>query len=351
MFHFRFCSKKPMAAPSHYWPHFLFFFYMVLLAASQFVAWGQFVAPILGTSQQIAILGGAFIVILYSYIGGYRSVVLTDGIQFFLLIAAIICLLIFFFRIPAPFSSYDFHIFTDLHKHVLMTVSFTLAWVISPIVWQRIASAKSQKASRRGLFLSIIAIILLYSSVIFIAISIRSLPNPSLGHLINHALPQTAGILVFIGIAAAIMSTSDTAINLGALTLVKDILPGSISPQMIHYSQISTFITGGLAALVALRFDSIIKTLGLASEIMAEGLFIPGMVALFYKIRKPLAGLLSILAGGGFAMLVFLNAYGLSLPLPEWPDSLPYGLLLSLTGFIIGFLLDKSISAKKKKVQ
>jgi SSS family solute:Na+ symporter len=320
---------------------YLIFIYMVLLGASQFVAWGRFVSPILGTSQTTTILVGAFIVILYSYMGGYRSVVFTDGIQFFLLIVAIVCLMHFFINKPIPFSSDDFNIFSNLHEHMLMTLSFTLAWIISPIVWQRIASAKSREASRRGLTLSIMATILLYGSVILIAISLRSLSNPNLGHLIAHVLPQTTGILVFIGIAAAIMSTCDTAINLGALTLVKDILPGQSSRFLIHRSQISTLVAGSLSALIALKFDSIIHTLGLASEILAEGLFIPGMVALFFKIKKPLAGLFSIGAGGGFAILVFLNSCGLALALPKWPDSLTYGLLLSLTGFGVGFLLEK----------
>ena len=50
---------------------YLIFFYMVLLAASQFVAWGKFVGPIIDENYPIAIIIGALIVILYSYIGGY----------------------------------------------------------------------------------------------------------------------------------------------------------------------------------------------------------------------------------------------------------------------------------------
>lgn len=321
---------------------FLIFFYMVLLAASQFVAWERFVSPILGTGPETTILAGAFMVILYSAVGGYRSVVFTDGLQFFLLIAAIICLLLLFVETPIPFSSHDFKVFSNLREHALMTISFTLAWTISPIVWQRIASAGSKKSSRRGLMLSILGIILLYGAIILIAVSIRRMPDPNLGRLISDVLPRTAGILVFVGVASAIMSTCDTAINLGALTLVKDILGDSTPRNLIIRSRLSTLVAGALSALIALRFNSIIHTLGLSSEILAEGLFIPGMAALLFNVKKPLAGLLSVLAGGGFAILVFLNAYGLSLPLPRWPESLPYGLALSIAGFLIGLLLDRS---------
>jgi SSS family solute:Na+ symporter len=97
--------------------------------------------------------------------------------------------------------------------------------------------------------------------------------------------------------------------------------------------------SGLLAAVIALRFDSIIKTLGLASEIMAEGLFVPGMIALFCKRQLPLAGILSLVLGGGFSLLVFINAYGLNLPLPKWPYSLPFGVGLSIFGFLFGIIL------------
>ena len=148
-------------------------------------------------------------------------------------------------------------------------------------------------------------------------------------------------ILVFLGIAAAITSTAATAFNVGALTLVKDVIRIKHKNRTALYARMATFICGALAVLVALRFNSIIKTLGLASEIMAEGLFIPGIYMLFFKKKKPLAALLSLILGGGFSIVVFINAYGLSLPLPQWPESLPYGLGLSLLGFVIGYLLDK----------
>ncbi len=323
----------------------LIFFYMVLLTASQFVAWGKFVGPVIGENYSITIIFGALIVILYSYIGGYLSVVFTDGLQFFLLVSAIIVLLLYFFRTPLIFYPNDFHLLENIQRNGWMTISFTLAWIISPIVWQRIASARSSKTSRRGLFLSVMVFSLLYTAIILTAISVRAIPGASFEKLINHLLPQSAGILVFLGIAAAIMSTSDTAINLAALTLVRDILPLSSSHRTIGYSKAATVVAGIFAALIALKFNSIIKTLGLASEIMAEGLFIPGMAALLFKIKKPLAGLLSLLAGGIFAILVFLKAFGLALPVPQWPYSLPYGLLLSLLGFVTGCLLDKSSSA------
>jgi len=322
----------------------LIYFYMVLLAASQLVAWGKFMSYIFGENYQLAVLAGALIVILYSYLGGYLSVVFTDWIQFILLTCSLIYLILFFRNKPLHFKSTDFDFFNNMYFNLLMTISFTLAWVISPIVWQRIASARSVKASRRGLIMSVVAFSILYLIVILVGIYLREFPGREnlFGFFIKNWLPAGGSLLVFLGIAAAIMSTSDTALNISALTLVKDVFNIKNKSRIILYAKIGTFFSGLLAVLIALKLDSIIKTLGLASEIMAEGMFIPGMYALFFKKKQPMAALLSLVLGGGFSILVFLNAYAISLPLPQWPYSLPYGLGLSLLGFSLGYIIDKN---------
>ena len=143
---------KPVAA----FASFLIFFYMVVLAASQLVAWGKFVSAFIAENYEITVITGAVVVILYSYLGGYLSIVLTDGLQFLLLTLSLIYLVLFFkFKGSIlTFKSTDFSFFADSYRNLLMTVSFTLAWVISPIIWQRIASARSEKASKRGLVMS-----------------------------------------------------------------------------------------------------------------------------------------------------------------------------------------------------
>jgi hypothetical protein len=62
-----------------------------------------------------------------------------------------------------------------------------------------------------------------------------------------------------------------------------------------------------LAFLVATRFRSILAVLGLSSEIMAEGLFIPGIAMIWLRDKRPLAGGISLALGGGFAVAGFLS--------------------------------------------
>jgi len=53
--------------------------------------------------------------------------------------------------------------------------------------------------------------------------------------------------------------------------------------------------------------QSILKTLGLASEIMAEGFFIPGVAMFFLHKKRPAAGFLSLFLGGGYALKYSLS--------------------------------------------
>ena len=96
------------------------------------------------------------------------------------------------------------------------------------------------------------------------------------------------------------------------------------------------------AFLVATRFDDILKTLGLASKVMAEGLLIPGLAALFLKKKAPWRGLLGLVFGGGYAVVCFLEESGLGLfPVPAWPWSLPLGVGLGAAGFLAGLLVER----------
>jgi SSS family solute:Na+ symporter len=180
----------------------------------------------------------------------------------------------------------------------------------------------------------------------------KNLKNPVLSELISGKLGIILGSLLFVGLCAAIMSTMDTAINTGALTFTRDFYQRFFVPKemrnIVIVSRFATIFVGICAFLVATRFQSILKTLGLSSEIMAEGLFIPGVAMVFMKKSYPSGALLSLILGGGFSLINFLTEIRiLPLSLPTWPFSLPYGLALSASGFLIGITLEKTLFRKK----
>ena len=340
----------------------LIVWYMVVLAASQMVAVGNFLKSFLGTPYLMSLALGTIVVLVYSIFGGFFSVTITDSLQFFLLVVGVFGLFLFLSdtsslkEIPLIASELGkdqyFNFFFDFKRNFLIVLSFTLAWTISPIAWQRIQAARTYRDARQGLFSASGMFFLLYGLVVFIGM--LSLPvffSMRLeGPLLSEIISSRAGVflsgILFVAVVAAIMSTMDTAINTGAFSLTRDVYQQIFSSRegrgVVLVSRLSTFLVGGLAFCVATKFQSILKTLGLASEIMTEGLFIPGIAMIFLKKKLPMAGFLSLLLGGGFSIVGFLCEVKL-LPLswPAWPYSVPYGLGLSLGGFGLGFAIEK----------
>ncbi len=345
----------------------LIVWYMVLLAASQMVAMGNFLKSFLGTSYFVALFLGTAVVLIYSVFGGLFSVVITDGFQFFLLMSGIGGLLYSLMGLSSwnkvstaarvVEGSDFFNFFRGFERNVWIALSFTLAWIISPIVWQRIQAARTERDARLGLLGAGGIFFVFFSCIVLIGVLSLPLTLPVnrtdtiLSILIHSHAGEFLGGILFLAIIAAVMSTMDTAINTGAMSLTRDIyqqfVPRSHQKNTVLISRLATFTVGVLAFLIATRLQSILKTLGLASEVMAEGMFVPGVAMIFLKKKYPTAGMLSLILGSGYALIGFLSGTGLvSLGWPAWPFSVPYGVALALVGFVIGLLIDDRISHK-----
>ncbi len=335
--------------------------YMILLASSQMVALGKFLQGFLHTSYFACLAVGTAVVLVYSVFGGFRAVVFTDGLQFFLLAAGIFGLFLFLQHSTGIQDVSQaarlgqkpeyFFFFSDGKRNALIAFSFVLAWLVSPIAWQRIQAAGTVRKARQGLLAAAGTLSILYGLIV--AIGLLSLPNvlrdEAGSSVLSSIIVSKAGVflggILFISVMAAIMSTMDTAINTGALSFTQDVyfqlIPKNREEHMVAISRISTVVITAAAFMVALLFQDILKTLGLASEIMAEGFFVPGISMIFLKKKCPAAGLLSLVLGGSFAFIGFLSEIGiLANGWPKWPYSVPYGVTLSLVGFLAGLLID-----------
>ncbi|MFW6139815.1 MAG: sodium:solute symporter family protein [Acidobacteriota bacterium] len=340
----------------------LIVWYMVVLASSQMVAAGQFLGQFVGINYLNGLLLGVGVVLIYSVFGGFFSVVVTDGFQFFCIAAGLAGLLIF---LVGSYSFSDvcflaqnhgkvgyFNLFHDFERSFLVFISFTMAWIISPIAWQRIQSAQDEKKAKNGLFASSVTFFLFYGAVVLIGIlslalfSSANQEGPILSVIIASNSGYLLGGILFIAVTASLMSTMDTAINTGALSLTRDvyqqIFQRKKSNHVVLISRIATLVIGGLAFLIATRLQSILTTLGLASEIMCVGFFIPGIAMLYFPKKKPFAGGLSLSFGALYSFIGFLSSIEfIHLKWLEWPYSVPAGLGISGAGFLVGLVIDR----------
>jgi SSS family solute:Na+ symporter len=336
--------------------------YMTALAASQIVAAGPFLGTFLGTGPLFSLVIAAVIVIVYATAGGLQAVTRTHVLQFALLVAGLAAMIASLasrtswqaVRAAAAGSgkgSY-FDVLAGADRNILIALSFIMAWTISPIAWQRMQAARSERAARQGTAGAAVLLGVFYAGIVAVGMLLLPLfPEAGTGiPLITRFVSREAGSflggLVFVTVLAAIFSTMDAALNAGAFTLTKDLLgrkteagPGGRPLVLARTATVAIALT---ALLIAARLGDILKTLGLASAILAEGLLIPGIAALFLKRRVPLAGLLALALGGGHALVSFLAESGVRiLSVPPWPRSLPLGVALGAAGFLAGLAVER----------
>lgn len=137
----------------------------------------------------------------------------------------------------------------------------------------------------------------------------------------------------------------DSLINTGAMTLVMDLLPGSYDEKTrLRLSRLATLVIVAVGILISLRIRSIFEITWIASDIITTGVFVPLVLAFFWRRGTSKGALCSMLCG--LAYCLYNLAIFLGLPLPAfWEQQsalqVILGVCLSLLVFTVTSLLDK----------
>ena len=149
--------------------------------------------------------------------------------------------------------------------------------------------------------------------------------------LLKKVLPVGFMGLMLSAYFSAIMSTADSCLLAASGNFVTDILGfKDLSPNTIKVSQITTFLVGGLAILIAVSMQSVLELMLLSYSFMVSGLLVPVLGILLSKKRKPNAALVSMLLGGSSTLLLTI----LNQPLPYDLDPILMGISLSSISYL-----------------
>ncbi len=308
----------------------MIFLFMTVTAASQMVGIGTFFGTYLGLGYEFAVIAGTLIVLVYSMFGGFRGVVVTDIVQFVLLLISAIAVFVValvkaggFGEIARAAESLGkvgyMSITAGAGQYIAYVITFGCAWMIQANVWQRISAARNTGDARRMTVMSFFAYIPLYLIVVFTGMAglvlYQQLPEGGIvPAIILDYMNPILGSLVFIGISAAIMSTMDSLINTGAMTLAVDLYKPDDERKKLQFSRIATGLVTLIAIVIALRIRSILEVSWIASDIITTGVFVPLVAGFFWK-RGTSAGALAAI-GAGFVFCVYNLLRSLDIPLP-----------------------------------
>ena len=244
------------------------------------ISLGLIINMVFGIEQTYAMAIGVSCVLMYSMIGGLRSVVYSDVFQFFVMFSSVILVLVlsYFTYGLDVFKTLPDYYFQPMSKFTLLE---TLAWglialstLVDPNFYQRAFAAKSLKVARNGIFISTCFWIIFDFSLTMGAIYARTqlASDASEYGYFTYALqllPDGLRGFFLAGICATILSTLDSYLFLAATTLSYDLLPKKYNSKIASY-YICIILISALSIFLATVFDgnikSIWKTLGSLSS-------------------------------------------------------------------------------------
>ena len=269
---------------------------VVIWIASQLLAAGNLLAIVASTS----ILNGIFIAfgitIIYSSIGGLKSDIITDALQFWVMLAAFVLMVpIVWFRVDGfagleslPSSAFDPYAFGGqvfLYASILLGMLYPL---VDGCAWQRIYAADSAVTARRAFLLSWPLIGLFVGSATFIGLAARLMipadtnPDQALFSVMQQALPPGVLGLGFAGIIAVVMSTVDSLIVAGTGALACDVLP-SVGVHGVTVSRLRLYsLTLGILGVILAGYVSSVVELSLLAAYLSI-CFAPAMLSALFS--------------------------------------------------------------------
>lgn len=304
-------------------------FFKILDNMVRLYALGLFVAAATPMSLQMSILISGIIVALYTVVGGLWAVVITDVLQFIILMVATIILVPLTIQaaggleqmkmaIPDHFTWFNgpkgMPLFLFVY-YLMILVKYSGNWTFI----QRFYSVRDEKASEKqgmltAVFFLLFPIIFLFPSLAARAL-LPNLENPEMAYVsvCLELLPTGIMGLMIAAMFAATMSVLSGEYNVTAGVLTKDIYQRLFNPkaegkEILWVGRIMTLFLGGLITVGALYvggFGGAFEANKLFTGLFALPMTLPLVLGIVLKRPSPGGALATVI--GGMILGLFLN--------------------------------------------
>lgn len=344
--------------------------FFLVYTASALASGGKLFHTVFGVDYHIALLIGAAVILVYTFLGGFLAVCTTDFIQGTLMLVGLLVVPIIAYALVgddfsgallangvAPGSDYMSLFYVDGEPYTFTQIISDLAWGLGycgmPHILVRFMAVKSEKELKKS---SAIAIIWVAISL-FAACAIGVIGRAFLSTVLTDSSTETVFIsmiqkifsngfvMIFIGgiflcgILAAIMSTADSQLLVCASSVSKDIYKNILKPdaddkKVLNMSRITVIVVAVLAFLIAWNPDSSIMDLVSDAWAGLGSAFGPLVVCSLFWKRTNLPGAVSGIVSGGLFVIIWDY-------LPIAGGQTPYaatGIYSLLLGFFVSLL-------------
>ena len=313
-------------------------FASILYLLAIFKGAGHLFQIFLGVPYEVAVGVTLLVVVLYTSIGGFVSVVRTDAIQGVLMLIG--AMTIFYFVTQAaggitsvsqltdiPEKDYLFDLNGAVPFAVLLGVSLSgaLKLIVDPRQLSRFYGLKSDAEVKRGMWIAVLGMALilacmfpigLYAHLILENVTDTDLIIP---RLVNDPaiFPFWVTDLLIVSIVSAAMSSMDSVLLVASSTLYKNIIaPFKTIENEVRWSRVAVIAFACISALMALNPPGDIVGITIFSGSLYAVCFFPPVVfGLYGRVASAQTTLVSMILG--MSTLILWITLGLSTLLHE----------------------------------
>lgn len=314
-----------------------------------------YLSYITGLSPLVSKLLVALGFTLFTIIGGYLSVVITDVIMGVILFFGFALLAILSIvkiggigalaeNMPSDTVSFLGISHVGLVPAISLAASIAVGVLATPSYRQRIYSSKNFSTIKKGFLITgiLFAVFSLFPSLAGMSAHILN-PDIEAGfsfpYLATEVFPLWIGAIILISGLSATLSSGSSDYIAAVTILLRDVYQVIIGrppkkEKMVLYSRISLVITIILAFILVLWTDNIISFITSFISTVLSGLFIASLLGKFWPRANWQGGLASLVSGSVISLIVLTNDSFLSYLgnpiLPALIGSLIFGVLVSL---------------------
>lgn len=310
-----------------------------LLPIAYIISLGKFLSLIFDIHFELGMVIGLLIVLSYSLFGGFRSVVYSDIVQFFVMLTSVI--LVFIFAVSkfgvSTLSSLPDSYFSITGKSSLgetfMWGLIAFGTLVDPNFYQRSYAAKDTKTAQKGILLSTLIWLIFDISLTIGAMYAKATGALDYFNFSLGLLPIGLRGFFLAGLLATILSTLDSYLFLAGSTLSLDLF----NKKSTRIQKFSIVIIAFISLALAFNSDGSIKSVWkFLGSLSSAALLFPMLGFYFLKSFKTSAFMLSSIAGT-IATLYFTL-------FPHLFEPIYYGLAVSLLVALTTYLITLSQS-------
>lgn len=276
--------------------------YNIMVMVTSTIAVGVLFSTIFDWSLFLSIVIGGLVVIVYTLLGGMWAVTMTDVLQFWFMTLGIILILPaatflqigglegIASRVNEGFLSLGNMGWDRVFTYFLL---YFFGMMIGQDVWQRAFTGKNRSVIRKGTITAGIYCVIygisgaLIGMMASVLIPNLSDPQQALPSVILSILPSGLIGLAIAAAASAAMSTASGTLMAATTVFVNDVVEPykkiNSEKSKITLTRIMILIMGSIGIIIALELQNIVVALDLAYALLSGALFIPIVVALFFK--------------------------------------------------------------------